>query len=377
MKLRIFGCYPNDPAYPNVYYRVRELADDSTLETSIIHRPGWNNWHGAEHNTTSTPSKLLRLLWAHVRVLQEVLMDKPVEVNYIPYPAIGFTWLLSWLGRKRIGEHLVIDAFISIYDTVVIDRKILEADGVIARILFRLERRALKCADTVIVDTPQNAQYYADLFHLPTDLFHSCPLSTDESPLRRLKAVTPTEHIEVLFVGTMVPLQGIATVVEAARLLEQQSLIKFTIIGDGQDTDSLQNLPPNLNWRSSWCSTGEMAEAIAKADICLGIFGETAKTQRVIPYKVYAYCRIGRATITAASPAMRAIMQEGNELTLVRPGDAQQLANAIRKLAGDPVERDRAAQAAARLYETSLSNRQARQRLYQLFEGVRSNHVRI
>ena len=76
-----------------------------------------------------------------------------------------------------------------------------------------------------------------------------------------------------------------------------------------------------------------LIERVAQADICLGIFGATDKARRVVPNKVYQTLALGKAVITAETPAVCEVFTSGEEMVTVPPGDPELLAGAIRALA--------------------------------------------
>src|SRR5438445_13086024 len=94
----------------------------------------------------------------------------------------------------------------------------------------------------------------------------------------------------VTFVGTFIPLQGVPYIIEAAHYLEQYADIKFELIGSGQTYREAQRIAhdfkvKNLSFTGP-VSTERVPEKLAEADVCLGIFGDTEKAQRVTPNKV-------------------------------------------------------------------------------------------
>jgi glycosyltransferase involved in cell wall biosynthesis len=86
---------------------------------------------------------------------------------------------------------------------------------------------------------------------------------------------------------------------------------------------------------------------IARAHLCLGIFGETPKAARVVPNKVFQCMGVGRPVISADTPAMRELFTGGEEMVLVAPADAKALAAAIEAHAADRAARERIGSAAA------------------------------
>ena len=267
------------------------------------------------------------------------------------------------------------DAFISVYDTIVNDRKLWKPDAARSKLLWWLERAAYRKADVVLVDTSQNADFYSGLFRLPRNRFVALPLATNEDDYVPKTYHTVDGRCRVLFVGTFVPLHGVETIAEAARLLSSREDVQFRILGDGVGARSVQKLldgVANVDWQRRWLSAAELAGEIANADICLGIFGDTDKAQRVCPYKLYAYSRVGRAIITGDTQWHRSlgVREEDAPFCGVPVRDAKALAAAIRQLADEPVRRARLAQAAADFHKRNLSNALSSQAFDQILLSI-------
>jgi glycosyltransferase involved in cell wall biosynthesis len=288
-------------------------------------------------------------------------------------------WLLSFFGKRWLSDRIVVDAFISLYDTIILDRKLYSATSLLARLLWRIERRAYRFADLVIVDTAESASHLAELFSLPPALFCACPLSTDETVLQPqpYPVLSPAGNntsngkCRILFIGTMIPLHGIDTIVACARLLEDDPLT-ITVIGNGQQGASVSAAGGNIHWLREWVDSPGIAQVIAEADVCLGIFGATDKADRVLPYKIYAYSRVGRAVITAATSCLTNLTREldYSPFILVPVADAEALAEAIRELASRPQLRAQYAAASARFYAENLSNQALQAKLLGALAGV-------
>ena len=76
----------------------------------------------------------------------------------------------------------------------------------------------------------------------------------------------------------------------------------------------------------------ELPGEIARASICLGVFGTSDKAARVVPNKVFQCAAAGRAVVTAATPAMTGAF--GDAFVTVPVGDPTALADAVRELRG-------------------------------------------
>ena len=204
------------------------------------------------------------------------------------------------------------------------------------------------------------------LFDLPKSKFIAIPLSTDEiNFVHRPYAPSASPACKVLFIGTLVPLHGISVILEAIRLLSAESHIQFKLIGDGQDAHLIEAWKNqhgiNIDWERKWQSSPQLAEEIAEADICLGIFGTGDKTQRVCPFKIYAYASTGRPIITGRTSwlvdAMGSLPEEA--IASVAVADAAALAAKIKYLASAPKQRSELAENGNTYYQERLTNQSA------------------
>lgn len=366
LRLLIVGVHQATEAYPNTLYRVRHLKKH--FDAQEINEPLWTTPEGGLASVRSPLRTLGRALAAHVRIAWRVATAPCREIAYVPYPAIGVVLVLALLPRRWRPSRIVLDGFISIYDTVVNDRRLWKSNAIQSRVLWAFERLAFRMADIVVVDTPQNARFYTRVFRLPSECFIPVPLAINESAYAP-RPYRPNEgSSRVLFIGTFVPLHGVEAIAGAIRLLAERKDVQFRLLGDGQDALKLQAALEGLTnvvWQRRWHSAQELAEEIAEADICLGIFGAMDKTQRVCPYKLYAYAAVGRATITGDTEWLRSLAADGaaEPFWPVRLSDPRALAEAIEYLVDNPSERSRLARNANIFYGRFLANERSLVRL--------------
>lgn len=138
----------------------------------------------------------------------------------------------------------------------------------------------------------------------------------------------------ILFYGTFIPLQGLDTIVEAARRVELSGeVVRWVVVGQGQEDERIDTLIRHLGVKSiervAWIPYDQLVEWIRRADVCLGIFGTSGKAARVIPNKVYQILAAQRPLITADTPAVRELLEEGPRIRLVPSGDAEALASVV------------------------------------------------
>lgn len=281
-----------------------------------------------------------RWLFAYPRLAWQLARAPRPDVILIGFPGLIDMLVAAPIVRMR-GIPLAWDMFMSVYDTVVEDRRLLRHGGLPARLLHALEGFTLRRADLVFLDTQAHARRIETLFGLPpgsagavwvgveTEHFPSEP--GDFSPELTATGKPP---LRVLFYGQFIPLHGIETIVQAARLTRDEP-IEWQLIGMGQEAARIEALLaeqplPRLHW-DTWVDYAQLHRRISSADICLGIFGTSEKAASVIPNKVFQIVAMGRPLITRDSPAMRELLaDEPPCVSLVRPADPLALADAVR-----------------------------------------------
>lgn len=279
---------------------------------------------------------------------------------------------------RRFGCRIIVDPLVSLTETFVEDRRLVAPGSWRARLLRWLDRRALRAADAILADTPQQAAYWSALSGVPLDRFWVVPVGADErifQPAVRERVGPRTEHpqvLRVLFYGTYSPLHGAETIVEAVRKLEDAGVsVTLVMIGHGQCEAAVRARAARLGLRSvtfiRWVPETDLAHWIAWADVVLGIFGSTAKAARVVPNKVYQAMAMGACVVTRDSPAMRWLLSGERAAVLVPPGDAEALATALHELR-NPRQRALYGDAARVVFERRASSRVLAQQLSQVLE---------
>ncbi len=314
-------------------------------------------WEGRRHKWRAGAGTAVRLALAEARLLRRVRASFDAVV-------VGYPGHLDLAAARRVagGRPVVFNPLVTLTDTLVEDRARFGARSIAGRTLRALDRRALRGADLVVADTRQNARYLAELADLPPERLAVCFVGAEERIFT--PGWSPAEPFTALFYGKLIPLQGVEIVVEAARLEPE---LRFRVIGSGQLERVLDGRPPNLEW-VRWVDYERLPNELHSAGCALGIFGTTAKAQRVIPNKAFQALACGVPLVTADTPAARELAGDG--AVLVPPGNAHALAEAIRRLADDPAFAARIAQGGRAAYERHASEEVLGRRWRALLEGL-------
>ena len=235
--------------------------------------------------------------------------------------------------RAARGAPVVFNPLVSLWDTLVDDRGRFAADSLPARVLRAIDRRALRGADLVVADTEAQADFFAALAGIPRERVTVCFVGAEE----RLFTPGWEAHEPPLFVGKLIPLHGLETILAAARLAPE---LRLRVVGSGQLERLLHARPGNVEW-VPWIPYEQLGGQVRRTTGALGIFGTSEKALRVIPNKVFQALACGTPVVTADTPAARELLAHETSALLVPPGDAGALAAALRRLVHDPLLRER------------------------------------
>jgi glycosyltransferase involved in cell wall biosynthesis len=98
-----------------------------------------------------------------------------------------------------------------------------------------------------------------------------------------------------------------------------------------------------------------LAEHIAMADICLGMFGITEKAMRTGAFKVVEGLAMEKPVITAETPAMKEIFTDRENILFCQPANSRDLADKIKELKNDQNLRTNIAKNGYKLYKYKLT----------------------
>lgn len=249
---------------------------------------------------------------------------------------IGFEpqFVIPFVGYKFKKKKVIIDCFISVYDTLVNDRKKIKKGSFLSKFCRWMDEKTISKADCIITDTNAHAEYFISEFKGKAELFETLYLEADKEiyyPRRQNKPDELANKYAVLYFGSILPLQGVDIVLDAIKEFEEEEDIYFEIIGPIPDK---YNKPLNSNIKYiEWLEQKELAEHISNADLCLaGHFcGNIDKAWRTIPGKAYIYEMMQKRMVLGDGLANHELFNEDERHTFVKMGNGSLLAKKIRE----------------------------------------------
>ncbi|MHB1261143.1 MAG: glycosyltransferase family protein [Thermoplasmatota archaeon] len=327
---RVLFASLREPSYVRNHVLLRALRD-AGAEVTVL-----------SSSARKYPVRILQTLWR--------IMSRPGRLRRHDLLVAGFLGqpLAILLRRLAPGTPLAFDHFISVHDTICLDRRKVRPDSWLGRRLLGLDRRAHAAADVVLTDTDAHAAFLQDLVGVVRP-FHVLPVGTDDEVFRFEPATVEVPRT-VFYYSSSLPLHGVGTILDAARLLEADD-VRFRIAGEASDGRH----PPNVEWLG-WLPLETLADEARRAALCLaGHFAVNPKGQRVVPGKAYQFLSLGRPIVVGRGPGNDALFTDGVDAFVCQPGSADDLARTIRAALVDGDRRARVAAAGRALFLRTAS----------------------
>lgn len=280
---------------------------------------------------SNSKSYIKRIAYVYFNILKTNFKNyNIVFVGFSPQLIIPF-W--KWKMKKN---KVIIDFFISMYDTFAFDRKKVKPKSIIGKLLKKIDITTIKRADMVISDTKAHGKYFEDEFGLQSNKLEVLYLEANTDIYYPMEVSKPEEYKNkfiVLYFGSILPLQGIDVVLETIEKLKNNKDIHFYMIGP--ISEKYKKIESDTVTYIDWLPQEKLANYIAFSDLCLaGHFNkESGKANRTIPGKAYIYRAMNKPMILGDNFATRELYSEDMEgIYFCEMGNSNKLADEILKI---------------------------------------------
>jgi glycosyltransferase involved in cell wall biosynthesis len=281
------------------------------------------------------------------------------DVVLVGFPGHSDVPAAKLVARRR-GVLVIFDAFTSLWETLVLDRRSAPARSLSAYRCRLTDLVACSMADAVLLDTDAHITWFEAELGVPRHKLHRIWAGADDELMTPCRPTRRDDTFTVFFYGSFIPLHGVEYIVGAAERLQARDRdVRFVLCGSGQTSGAVRRLAAsrrisNIDFLGRR-SLPELHRLMCESDVCLGIFGTSSKARVVIPNKVFDALACGRPVISADTPAVREALTHGENVWLCQGGDADALAQAIEALKDDAGARTRIAAAGHDLFKRRFS----------------------
>jgi glycosyltransferase involved in cell wall biosynthesis len=269
-------------------------------------------------------SKFFNFLWVELfmkAAFADVIYLLPMNAKFIK----SAIW-----AAKLFNKKLIVEMYISLYDTLVRDRKYLEDESKEAKICRQKDILALTKSDYIIHTSSQELNYWKKFLGINIEqnkVFIAPICSVSSLVLKR--SFMQDGILKICWWGSFIPLHGLDNILQAMKILQQRE-VKFTCNLFGVDNHSfpqyaekvqLAQLEPNVVLRKdlSFVDGSLPQYLVDNCDLALGIFGNTDKALNAVPNKLIEALSMGIPTLTMNSPALKEFFNPETDLWSCEP----------------------------------------------------------
>jgi glycosyltransferase involved in cell wall biosynthesis len=285
-------------------------------------------------------------------------LQQDLDLILVGFPGYSDVAVARLISISKGGIPVVADPLVSMYESYV-DRFGERIPRITSWRCQAEDRACVGFSNLVLLDTEAHIRYFAGRAHAGREKFHRIWLGADDE-IMVPQGSSIGGKFRVFLYASFTPLHGVEHVIRAAQLLEFSGhKVEFRIVGDGQTHGQMQQLASSLKLETVQFlgrrPYSQLPVLMAECDLCLGIFGTTEKAARVVPNKVFDALAVGRAIVTADTPASREALDHREHAWLCPPGNPAALAEAIVALKDDDNERSGIAQRGHELFKHRFS----------------------
>lgn len=292
-----------------------------------------------------------------------------------------FIALCGLMLRLLKGTRLVLWTM-DLYPEIAVAYGVLKKGSLLHKCLARVSRWIYHCASIIIslgeVMTEKLVKAGAKekkiiTVHnwVPGEVVRS--ISPDNSVLRREWKLDG--HVALMYSGNLGIGHELDTVVLAMKELGEGANIQVLFVGNGKMREPLAQLAAELNldcikFRPP-IPLGNLSDTLAAADIHL-VSQKPGTQGLIVPSKLYGILAAGRPAIFIGpedcEPAM--ILRKSKAGIVIKPGDVNGVANALRELAQDPQLRETMGRCAREYYENNFGSDQSVSQICEAIEAI-------
>ncbi len=178
----------------------------------------------------------------------------------------------------------------------------------------------------------------------------------------------------VLYAGAHGMSNDLGVVLQAANLLRNEAGIRLVLIGDGKEKSALQAMAKNMDLPNLVfvppASKADMPAVLAAANACIAILLPIELYKTTYPNKVFDYMAAGRPVVLAIDGVIRQVVEAAGAGVFVQPGNAQEMAQAIRCMASEPNQARQMGLAGRNYVEEHFSRAELAEKLALLLENL-------
>jgi glycosyltransferase involved in cell wall biosynthesis len=228
-------------------------------------------------------------------------------------------------------------------------------------------------ADRSVLETKSHIDFFCRLFKVSGKKLARIFLAVDDEVIYPRPQKKSTDEFLVHFHGEYAPFHGISYILKAAKLLEKEP-IRFQIIGRGITYEADHKLAQELGLKNvhfyDTVPYEKLADMMANADLCLGVFGDNDRVLRVTTNKVVEAMAMARPLLTASNEPVQELLTHEQSGYFIERANPQAIADAIIKIKNDSGLREKISRNGYHVFQQNCTIQQLGKQFSRIMEGM-------
>jgi len=238
------------------------------------------------------------------------------DVVYVPALNVGVDILYEVLLARLFNKEVIIEYYVSVYDTVVLDRKMFSPSSMMAKLAMTYDQLLVKAADKVIFLNACEYNRYAEISKLSIDAdkVRIIPLCIERRGKLTPVKQNPPGPFSMCWWGSYLPLHGLEKIIDSVKLLiDSGEDVRLYIFGNNPQkaekymkTVNGYGLNDQIVFNDEYSFSNGLLEPflLSNCQLAFGLFGESDKAKNVIPNKILDAVAMKCPIITGPSNAL-------------------------------------------------------------------------
>lgn len=283
--------------------------------------------------------RVLRKYRIFVEIIKNIKGIRKSDIIYVGYPGhvdVVFAYILA----KIFNKKLTFNPLIILYTGLTEEQAIVGKNSLRGRIVKLGETLIYKMCDLVLADTPFQKEHINNEFGISKDKIEVLPIGADNEVYKYAPKSKNDGFFNVVYYGLYSPAHGVRYLVEAANILKSNKKIRFLMVGDGNTYAKDFALAQKYGLKNMIfykdMTEIDAFETLSTGDVFLGFLEKHPVVKRVVPNKVYQGLALGKAVLTADTPALKGVLEDKEEVFLCQPASPESVAHSILELYKNP-----------------------------------------
>ena len=318
------------------------------------------------------------LLFCYRAFLLMLALNKEKKYDYIHVHTPPDFLILAALPLKLFTKVKIILDLHDMFPEAVESNLTIKGKGIFVFIANVIEKFAVYFSDAIICTNSIDKQLVSSRNKNSRDKIFIVMNTPNVNEFKIEKSNKDSFELEnryvILFEGTIWKRRGIQTVIDAVNILKDKIPIYFLIVGDGPDTDYLENIVIQNNLTNfieftGWIDLKSLSQYISISDLCVIPFLKTRVNDRGVPNKLFEYTIHDKPIVASRLKGMSMTFSD-DEILFFEPGNSEDLADKISWCYNNPVEVADMTAGAKNRYLKEYTWDKMEQELYRCYKSI-------